>query len=520
MLALFSAARSLRAKAVRPWASAAATGLVVGSAACTILLDHGTSQCQTDADCTKFGGHPTCTSGLCVSSGLQPADCFLGSPQQQQDFLNQCSDIECVKFDNCSRIGLCSADADPPLVSPPALLGDASTPTGGMMDGGAMSSCLDPSEGRSQVVYVTGSSNFPPLLSKLAPLILAAGGPTPVFLVTSSCTGVKSMLSTTPSDHLIRDPALGSSLTKYAAYFGADGRSVPCTLGSGGVEVDVGESDIFSSTCPGFGPPGDQIIDSLGPIQAMAFVVPGASPEMAISAEAAREVFGMGGNGGMAVPWTNPARYFVRNSGTGTQQMVGRAIDVPADRFWGTDQGTASAMDQALKIVTDSNEAKQSIGIISVDWYDNDRGNLKALAFTASGQECAYLPDSKTDATDKRNVRDGHYPIWGPLHFFAASPPSTAAGAFLSVVTVPKPPQAVLDAFIGASLVPTCAMSVQRGTELGPISPYVPSFSCGCYFDSKSKPTGSLPPECTPCDSSNPCPAARPACNFGYCETQ
>ena len=75
-----------------------------------------------------------------------------------------------------------------------------------------------------------------------------------------------------------------------------------------------------------------------GPIQAMIFVVPSISGQTAITAEAARAVFGAGGDNGMAVPWTNPDLYFVRNVNTGTQQMIGHAIGVPisdttADRY-------------------------------------------------------------------------------------------------------------------------------------------------------------------------------------------
>ena len=41
-----------------------------------------------------------------------------------------------------------------------------------------------------------------------------------------------------------------------------------------------------------------------------------------------------------------------------------------------------------------------------------------ALAFQANGQTKAYYADSTSGARDRQNVRDGHYPIWGPVHFF------------------------------------------------------------------------------------------------------
>jgi len=508
---------------------AAATLLTTG--ACTVLLDHNATQCQSDSDCTRFGEHPYCQQGVCVSSGLGPAGCFYGTPQQSSDFLNQCSTAACLPFDNCERLGLCNGQSNmsAPLVPPPAIVGGATTATTGDAgatgsgDGGprALPSCVDPTQGRSQAVYLTGSSNFPPLLAKLAPLVVAAGY-TPVFQVTNSCHGVASIFGTNPSEGTITDPTPGPG-AKYATYYDADGTSAPCSLGPNGAQVDIGESDIFSTTCTDFGPPNENVGEFLGPIQAMVFVVPGKSTQSAITAEAARAVFGMGG--GKASPWTDPSLYFVRNANTGTQQMIGHAISVPASAFWGVDRGTAANVDALMKDIADPMLANAAIGIISADYYDGDRDNLKALAFRAPGQDCSYLPDSTEFKKDKLNVRDGHYPIWGPVHFFArvsnGVPVSPGAQAFVSIVSVPNVPQKLLDAFIGSSLVPSCAMSVQRSSELGALSAYSPPFQCGCYFEASPAVNGEAPSGCQHCNTSNDCnDPSRPACNLGFCEVQ
>jgi hypothetical protein len=506
---------------------AATLGAVVllSPSACSVLVDRSASQCKVDADCAHFGGRPTCQAGVCVSSGLGPANCFYGDPRQPSDFLNQCGNAQCLSFDNCARLDLCgsSTNLDAGLVTPSAqatATSDASAPPAS--DGGAiLPSCVDPSNGRAPVLVMTGSSNFPPLLSKLAPLILATGY-TPIYQVTSSCAGVASVLGSAPSGQVLQDPAPGGN-GKHAQYFQQDGSAVNCSLGPAGAPVDVGESDIFASTCAGYGEPGPGFAEYLGPIQAMTFVVPGASKQQAISAEAARVVFGMGGGGGAGAPWTNPNLFFVRNQNTGTQQMIGKAIAVPPDQFWGIDRGSAAAVDAQLRVIADPALADQAIGIISADYYDSDRANLNALAFKAEGQDCAYLPDSNPYKKDKQNVRDGHYPIWGPIHFFASVsngvPTSPAAATFVSIVSVPNLAQQLLDAFIGSSLVPTCAMQVQRGSELGPLSTYAPPFRCGCYFEASVN--GSASPECTKCATANDCTApARPACNLGYCESQ
>ena len=444
------------------------------------------------------------------------------------EFMNQCSAGGVSPSTTANASVFAPTAAPPPRSSRlPSADAGAATPSATAQDdaASAMPSCQDAANGAlpGGGHLPLGSSNFPPLLSKLAPLVLAAGY-TPVYAVTSSCTGVSSVFG---ASHTISDPAPAPG-AKYAAYFQADGTSVPCLLGSAGAQVDIGESDIFSTTCNaadvagGGGAGGGGVGEYLGPIQGMVFIVPGKSRERAITAEAARAVFGMGGAG--APPWTNPSLYFVRNASTGTQQMIAHAIGVPATAFWGVDRGSAASVDALVRVISDESLAEQAIGIISADYYDDDRANVKALAFKATDQDCAYLPDSNEFKKDKENVRDGHYPIWGPIHFFAAIangvPVTTGAQAFVSVVSVPNIQKSLVDAFIASSLVPGCAMSVQRTSELGPLSTYAPPFGCGCYFEASPEVNGAAPAGCAACATAADCPASRPACNLGYCEVQ
>ena len=311
-------------------------------------------------------------------------------------------------------------------------------------------------------------------------------------------------------------------------YYDDQGNKTPCLLGDAGMKVTVGESDVYSTTCdPSYALNGG-ITDHVGPDQAMAFVVPFGSKQTAISHDAAYEVFGLGGNGLTTIPWTNPSRFYIRSKTTGTQQMIAQEIGVPADRFLGVDQHTASNVDLGLAGLSPS-EAEEAIGILSVSVYDQDRPNVRALAYRRSNQSCAYLPDSTLDSFDKANVRDGHYPIFGPLHFFtSATTTSTEAQqlgasaslgivAFFAAETVNP---LVLDVFIEAGLVPRCAMTVTQteNKELGTLAPYTPTKSCACYFLAKTN--SPLPPECAPCTpktAATDCPASRP-CNDGFCE--
>lgn len=365
-------------------------------------------------------------------------------------------------------------------------------------------------------VYLTGSSalqNFVKIVGKL--LANDSSPSTVVYQSQGSCAGVGSIFDEAPEKQVIKDiPADGSKSANYAIFVKADGSTQECALAPEGTPVSIGISDVYASSC-GYNaaPAGVSIADYFGPVQPMTFVVPSSSSQRAISAEAAYLAFGLGAAG----PWSDPQLFFIRNAGSGTQQMIANAIHVPGGDWWGVDRGGSSGVRDQLKIIVDQQTASKAIGILSTDIADSERANLKVLAFQAQGQDCAYLPDSSSTARDKQNVRDGHYEIWGPSHLFARTTngtPSTQALLFLSRFVVPQIPLELLDAEIGGSLVPQCAMHVTRTEEVGPLMSYQPPFSCDCYFDFKTKGTT----DCQPCTQDQECPASTPSCNFGYCE--
>jgi hypothetical protein len=172
-----------------------------------------------------------------------------------------------------------------------------------------------------------------------------------------------------------------------------------------------------------------------------------------------------------------------------------------------------------------------SIGFVSGENYDEHRDRLKSLAVVGPGQGAgnkAYLPDFSATTRDRRNVRDGHYVIQGPLHMIVRVgadnvPTSPMAQRFVNWMQG-KPgmpgeaplPFNILDIFAETGVVPQCAMKVIRTSECGPFKPYKDPAPCGCYFESKA--TGvALPDGCTTCASAADCTGAR-VCSFGFCE--
>ena len=263
--------------------------------------------------------------------------------------------------------------------------------------------------------------------------------------------------------------------------------------------------------------------ETLGPILPIVFAVPKLSTQKIISAAAAQQVFGGGGG---VPPWEDPAFLYIRGQGTATLRLVAKEIGLLPNQFWGTDQGSGSAMARNLALLTTPTDADAALGMLGTDYYDQPiyRDSLKALGFQAQGQSCAYLPDSTLISRDKLNVRDGHYPLWGRIHFFAARsngmPISQAAAELLYLFASPVLDADLLSAIIDSGMVPPCAMKVTRVSDLGDFT-YAdpPPVACGCAFEAQVG-VDPLRPECTTCASNSDCPQNRPACRYGYCEQE
>jgi len=478
---------------------------------CSLAVDTNTVQCTTDVDCVHFGSHPSCQAGVCVASGLGPPGCFFGTPSTQADFANQCTTSQTFQFDNCARLGLCddqavagafttnAAPQDLGTIPPPVT--NQPTPT---------VNCTAVS---SNLIYITGSTNLPPLIKAVQPLLYAGSPPfVAVFAPQTSCKGAAAILDPDMTKHVIKNV-----VNNYAFYYDSSGAQQFCLLdATNGNIVDIGESDVYPASCS------YSVVantaDYIGPVQAITLVVPSASKQIAISAEAAHLVFGAGGDSGRASPWSDPHFYFTRSSGTGTTQLVARTVTVDPTMVWGIDRLSAGNLVASMEAI-DPSVAENVIGLLSSDFADRSRANLRELAFQEHGQIYGYLPDSSVDSVDKANVRDGHYPIWGAIHLIAATQngvPSQAASALITQFTVPKLDPELVAAIIDSGFVPPCAMKVNHTSELGALAGFEPAFGCSCFYDAKVNGKST----CTACGGPADCPSSAPACNYGYCEVQ
>ena len=368
-------------------------------------------------------------------------------------------------------------------------------------------------------VYLAGSSAFEPTLARLA-LKMAAQTPpvTVIYKTSASCDGPNAIISngqlTGNADYFTPNPAISAS------------SPLPYVIKNCALDPDhptalIGVADVAFQTCIGTPPPAT-IGEYRGPIQAMLFVVPAANKTtVAISAEQAADIYGCGQTSGVP-PYTDETAIQQRNSTSGTQRMISAYIGVAPDSWKGKQNAKSGDLVNSLLAVSDPMKA---IGIVAADFYATppNSTNLNALAFRGYSQTKAYYADSAPGALDKKNVRDGHYVIQGPLHFFTTltnGQPSAKAKQILDWLQGIAPldasnPHAYIDAVTAAGAVPDCAMKVGRDVDGGYLYKYTPAVSCGCYFEAAA--TLTSPAGCTPCTSSATCPTGT-SCQTGYCE--
>jgi hypothetical protein len=362
-------------------------------------------------------------------------------------------------------------------------------------------------------VVVVGSTAIKPLLAEIAKVVTAtstdpSAPATVLYAGVGSCVGVDAVLNGTL---LVED-----TLT----YWDAGGTEQTCTPPSDGFNADIGVSDVFANTCTPL-PNGlpSNVVDFTGPVQAMTFVVPLASTQDSISAEAAYYVYGFGNDSG-AAPWTDETFIFQRNDQSGTQRMIAAAIGVDASVWRGTQ--TTSSSDLRQQVIAAGNvDPESTIGILTADDADTNRATLNVLAYQHYGQTCGTYPDRDPTSNEKQNVRDGNYLIWGPIHILATvdntrRPTNPIANDIVSYIVGTQSPPAGFDLITLEAehhIVPQCAMRVTRAQELGPLNAYAPSEPCGCYYEKLAN--GST--DCTSCTADNDCGAGS-ICSYHYCE--
>lgn len=366
-------------------------------------------------------------------------------------------------------------------------------------------------------LYVPGTTDVKPLLSRLAPYLATADGGSQITVV------YQGMGSCTAIDAVRNGTALQGTAVYWAGGIDAGvGLESGCTIPTGQL-ADLALSDVAVTTCTGAAPPAT-LGEFSSVVQPFGLVVPPNSSQQAITAEEAYVIFKYGAEAGKQVtPWTDPALIAIRTPAASTQLLIGLAAGIPGT-MWSAaltniNSGSSAVVTKVAAENTTGN-ADKTLGILSAQRYDENRDKLKMLAFQSYGQAClgAVYPDSTATALDKRNVRDGHYTIWSYLWAIApvsgGTVPNARAKAFIDFLGGSTPINGgdPVVATIKAGAVPTCAMKVKRAFDGADLAPYTPPTPCSCFYEKTA--TGST--SCATCSAGSPCSSG--TCQLGYCE--
>lgn len=360
---------------------------------------------------------------------------------------------------------------------------------------------------KPNAVIGTGGSASKPLLARIAPLLLELPEPiTLIYQAPGACFGITTYVDDEP-------------LTGTASYWDADGTEQTCEIPPTGVAADFGMMGVQGTLCEGVSEIPAGIGDFAGPITGWSLIVPNASSQTSISAAAVYFVYGFGAALGQVSPWTIDAELYSRSATSAALIGIALGAGIPPTKFKGIDVGTNQAMISSLAM---SINPEAAIGFVSSEVADLNRDSVRTLAFQAHDQQCAYWPDSSVTAFDKANIRDGHYYLWSPYHFYV---PVDGQGQIIDEETrrfvgyftgeEPLPPELpLLDEIIDNGNIPECAMQVWRDSEIGPLYSYAPPDPCGCYYEFRA--TGDS--SCEACVDSSDCATAGQSCRNGFCE--
>ena len=372
-------------------------------------------------------------------------------------------------------------------------------------------------------VYFPATTLLESLLAEVLPTLADAMAAGP-----DQMTIIHFPLSSCISYDVIREE---QPLTGSGVYYLPDGTQETCDMPVGvDIMADLSAMDVGGVTCLGGEQPPAHLLEYPSHVETLGFVVPRNSTQTAITATEAYYIMKFGGEPGFEVaPWTDPNFVLVRNPGSSTQLTIGANIGI-SGTMWSGDlrghQGSGDVRDALIAENTTGN-AEQVLGILNSSKWEAATNDIKILAFQPYNN-CfgAIFPDSTSTARDKRNVRDGHYPIWTNLRYIvrtddmgaATSPngPDAAARAqrFVDLLTGVDAIEAlnVAGAVIGTGNIPTCAMHVGRDVDGGPIASFQHPAPCDCFFLEEN----GVASGCDTCADDSECSGG--ACRFGYCE--
>jgi ABC-type phosphate transport system substrate-binding protein len=365
-------------------------------------------------------------------------------------------------------------------------------------------------------IILTGSSAFEATVKTFAVKLSAEATPTTIIYQTpGSCAGVANVAGTT-----------ATALAGTAHYYTLTGTTITtnnCTFATGQT-ADLAISDVFYESCSNVAQPKPaDVTDVSGPVQAMLFVVPKANTTTNyITSKEANHIYGCGVSTAMPVAgFSDPTGVFCRDPNSGTQITIAKNVSLDATVIVPPICVSEGGTGPLITAETSFSNAQQAIGFIAADAFDSNRATLNSLAFQSDGQNLAFYSDSGPSVADRRNVRDGHYTVWGYEHIIYKGTATAKVTNFISWIngttTDPAIDYVALEG--GAGTIPLCAMKVKRATDGGLLDHFTPTDTCSCAFEKAISKSTTDPSGCTPCTGTgtSTCTGGL-SCHHGYCE--
>lgn len=305
-----------------------------------------------------------------------------------------------------------------------------------------------------------------------------------------------------------------------------------CGLPATGVPAHLALAEVSATSCPAFAgsSPGGVVDQSLA-VAPLALVTGRDSTEQSIQAAEAYFIYGKGKDANVR-PWLDETLLIRRSPLSSLAVLFSLRTGLDPVRLRGELPTSCPigvvCVNESDVVVNRLGKTPAGLAFMSTGEAESRLNELKLLAVQALGQRGAYYPNRQAGTVDKRNVRDGHYPLWGHLHVVAkadGADPKRPLALLRPLIDLLQGTAAAVDGEdpllpqVRNGYVPQCAMAVNRSDDRAPLLPYTPAEPCGCWFEATAtKSTNNLPAGCAVCAKDMPCGAG--TCRRGFCEAR
>jgi hypothetical protein len=275
-----------------------------------------------------------------------------------------------------------------------------------------------------QVLYIAGPDSMINILRNIA----AELWPENIHIYYKgypSCLGVQNLVNSAPTTP---DPAeVGTPAAHEVSFWPGDPEvEMFCELPFDAADPaepeivpDLVLSDVFATTCASYPNGLGSVQDFQGPVLGFGFIVHPDSPAESISAEAAYLVFGFGAESNVVAPWNDPATILHRDPNSGAENVFAKTLALDVTKFAGTSLNSTGVMVNQVAAATGAWPShRRSLGRTSAS-SSAARTRSACWPTSTTTRAAATSRTRAPPSRDKRNIRDGHYPIWGagpPLH--------------------------------------------------------------------------------------------------------